>query len=75
MNRPLPRIVWCACLLMLAANSPAHGQAAKPHADEDCGEIERNYDLVKAEAVSLQINIALFAAADRGCDAFASKLS
>ncbi len=74
MNRPLLRIVLCTCLLALNAISPAHAQAGKPRAEEDCREIERNYDLVKAEAVSLQINIALFAAADRGCDAFASKL-
>ncbi len=63
-----------ACALALAAIPSAHAQAQKPRADQDCGEIERNYDLVKAEAVSVQINIALFAAADRGCEALASKL-
>ena len=70
---PLP-LRALAGALALATISPAHAQAQKPHADQDCGEIERNYDLVKAEAVSVQINIALFAAADRGCEALASKL-
>ena len=45
-----------------------------PRAEEDCGDIERNYELIKAEAVSVQINMALFAAADRGCEALARKL-
>ena len=30
--------------------------------------------MIKAEAVSMQINIALFAAADRGCEPLAKKL-
>ena len=63
-----------AFALALAAIPSAHAQAEKPRADRDCGEIERNYELVKAEAVSVQINMALFAAADRGCEALASKL-
>ena len=47
---------------------------AAAHAEEDCGDIERNYELIKAEAVSVQINMALFAAADRGCEPLARKL-
>jgi uncharacterized protein len=66
-----------ACVLLLgrlAAVSPAHAQTVRPHSDEDCGEIERNYEVIKADAVSVQTNMALFKAADRGCDAFARKL-
>ena len=49
-------------------------QPALPHPDEDCGDIERNYELIKADAVSVQINTALFNAADRGCESLAKKL-
>src|SRR5271169_2239211 len=74
MNRRLLQILGCTCLLAFAAISPVGAQAEKPRADEDCSEIERNYELVKAEAVSVQTNIALFASADRGCEALAQKL-
>ena len=43
-------------------------------ADPDCGEVERGYELIKSEAVSVQTNMALFAATDRGCEALAGKL-
>ena len=42
--------------------------------EESCSDIERNYDMIKAEAVSMQVNMALFAAADRGCEPLAKKL-
>ena len=74
MAPPLLRIVYCTCLLALAAITAAHAQAPKPQPKENCGEIERDYEMVKAEAVSIQTNIALFAAADRGCEPLAKKL-
>ena len=66
--RSLRRIL--ACALSLAA----FAALAAARAEEDCGEIERNYQLIKTEAVSVQTNTALFAAADRGCEALARKL-
>src|SRR5580658_8185092 len=47
---------------------------AKARAEDSCLDIQRNYDLVKAEAVSVQTNAALFAAADSGCEDLARKL-
>ena len=72
MRQPLCRTFACAFFLTMC--SPAFAQSPQIHADEDCGEIARNYELVKAEAVSVQTNMALFAAADRGCDDLARKL-
>jgi hypothetical protein len=46
---------------------------AKARAEDSCLDIQRNYDLVKAEAVSVQTNAALFAAADSGCEDLARK--
>ena len=74
MNPVLLRTLTCACLVVLVALAPALAQTGAPRAEEDCGEIERNYELVKAEAVSVQTNIALFAASDRGCEALAQTL-
>jgi ankyrin repeat protein len=48
--------------------------SAKGHAEESCPDIERNYDVIKAEAVSVQTNSALFAAADSGCEDLARQL-
>ncbi|MGA8650533.1 MAG: hypothetical protein WB677_07915, partial [Xanthobacteraceae bacterium] len=59
---------------MAAAGSPAYAQAPPPKPEESCGDIERNYEMIKAEAVSMQVNMALFAAADRGCEPLAKKL-
>src|SRR5580692_12496296 len=47
---------------------------AKVRAEDSCLDIQRNYDLVKAEAVSIQTNAALFAAANSGCEDLARKL-
>ena len=44
------------------------------HAVSSCQDIQTNYDLVKADAVSVQTNSALFAAADNGCEDLARKL-
>src|SRR5262249_16827025 len=66
-----------ACTLVLSqflASSPVQAQAPHPKAGESCGDIERSYDMIKADAVSMQVNIALFAAADRGCEPLAKKL-
>ena len=54
--------------------SPAFAQGPQTRAEENCGEIARNYELIKADAVSIQTNMALFAAADRGCDDLARRL-
>ena len=48
--------------------------SAKARAEISCQEIQTNYDLVKTEAVSVQTNSALFAAADNGCEDLARKL-
>jgi len=51
--------------------------AAKPaHAVETatCRELERRYGLIKIDIVSVQLNSALFAAADAGCDDLARRL-
>ena len=61
MMNPLLRTLACSLLAVFAAVAPAR-------AEEDCGDVERNYDLVKADAVSVQTNAALFAAADSGCE-------
>jgi uncharacterized protein len=74
MSLPVLRTFRIASLLALAAIAAAHAQAPQPRPEENCGEIERNYEMVKAEAVSIQTNIALFAAADRGCEPLAKKL-
>ena len=65
MDYTLPPATLWALLLWLVATGlttafPAHAQAPQPKPEESCGEIERNYELIKADAVSVQINIALF---------------
>jgi ankyrin repeat protein len=59
--------VTCMVLLALCVS-------AKAHAANFCQDIQTNYDLVKAEVVSVQTNSALFAAADNGCEDLARKL-
>ena len=66
MTRPLAVL----CALVLAA--PA--AIATARADEDCGDLGRNYQLIEREAVSVQTNMALISAADRGCEALARQL-
>ena len=39
-----------------------------------CRELERTFDLIKADLVAVQRNAALFAAADAGCEDFARRL-
>src|SRR5579884_2727173 len=56
---------------LLLAGVAATGTA---RAEDSCADIARNYDLVKAEAVSVQTNAALFAAADSGCEDLARRL-
>jgi uncharacterized protein len=77
MNRPLMRSLSIACLIALAAVAAITGvraQAPQPKPEQNCGDIERDYELIRAEAVSIQTNLALFAAADRGCDQLAKRL-
>jgi uncharacterized protein len=47
---------------------------AKSRAESSCHQIQTNYDLVKADAISVQTNSALFAAVDNGCEDLARKL-
>lgn len=74
-RQPLHGTFAGAIFLTICASSlPAFAQSPQTHADENCGEIARNYELIIAEAVSVQKNIALFAAAGRGCNELARKL-
>jgi uncharacterized protein len=68
-NHTMPGQRPVACVALLLALS-----TAKAWADESCAEIQRNYELVKREAVSVQKNSALFAAADNGCEELARML-
>src|ERR1700682_577113 len=56
-------------LACLFAAKPASAAEAAP-----CRELERKFDLIKADIVSIQRNSALFAAADAGCEEFARRL-
>jgi ankyrin repeat protein len=56
----------CASLVLFGA-LPTHGA-------DSCGDIERNYQLAKSEIISVQMNEALFAAADADCGALARNL-
>ena len=67
MTRPLAIL----CALVLAAPTAI----ATAHAEEDCGDLGRNYQLIEREAVSVQTNMALISAADRGCKALARRSS
>ena len=66
-----PATLWALLLWLVATGLtttfPAHAQAPQPKPEESCGDIERSYDMIRADAVAMQTNIALFAAADRGC--------
>src|SRR5580698_7097609 len=61
------RKVVCIVLAAICMNVEAR-------AEDSCLDIQRNYDLVKTEAVSVQTNAALFAAADSGCEDLARRL-
>jgi ankyrin repeat protein len=61
------KAVWLAPLLALCMTAAAR-------AEQSCLDIQRDYDLVKADAVSVQTNAALFTAADSGCEDLARKL-
>jgi uncharacterized protein len=65
------RSVLCVAGLALAclcAAEPVRAEVAS------CRELERKFDLIKADLVSVQRNAALFAAADAGCEEFARRL-
>jgi ankyrin repeat protein len=62
-------LIGGATLLCAMLATPAIAQSVM-----SCGDIERSYDEVKADAVSLQINTALFATADSGCEPLARAL-
>ena len=68
--RPLRRTVSAAGVVLacLLAVRPAPAEVAS------CRELERKFDLIKADGVSVQRNSALFAAADAGCEEFARRL-
>ena len=56
-------------LLACMAAGPARAVEAAT-----CRELERKFDLIKADVVSVQLNAALFSAADAGCEEFARRL-
>ncbi len=56
-------------LVLLPVLRPA--RAAEP---ATCRELERNFDQIKRDMISIQLNATLFAVADAGCDAFAQRL-
>src|SRR6202043_1195910 len=56
-------------LACMFAAEPAHAVEAAT-----CRELERKFELVKVDIVSVQLNSALFSAADAGCEEFARKL-
>ncbi len=58
--------IMLACLF---AAAPAQAVEAAT-----CRELGRKFDLIKADMVSAQLNSALFAAADGGCEEFAERL-
>ena len=62
-----PLVIACASFLL-------DSRSNLPRPNEDCREIERDYQIIAADANTLQRNAALFSAADRGCEALAQKL-
>jgi ankyrin repeat protein len=65
---PVPTAALVLLLSVLAA-PPA--SAVEPAA---CRELERQFDRIKPDMVSVQLNAALFGAADAGCEALAQRL-
>jgi ankyrin repeat protein len=65
---PLPTAAFVLLLGFLALQ---RADAVEPAA---CRELERQLDLVKPDMVSVQLNAALFSAADAGCEALARRL-
>jgi ankyrin repeat protein len=70
-SSPVPSAVIVAgfALACLLAAKSAQAAEAAP-----CRELERRYELIKIDTVSVQLNSALFAAADAGCDDLARRL-
>jgi ankyrin repeat protein len=62
-------------MLALGVAALASGIPAAPASSEgNCADIARSFELIKAEADSIQINSALFGAAESGCDDLARQL-
>src|ERR1700722_14903083 len=61
------KVAWLALPLALCTIGAAR-------AEDSCADIQRNYELVKPEAISVQVNSTLFAAADSGCEDLARRL-
>src|SRR5712675_2146882 len=57
-----PSLVAAGLLAAVAAFAPARAADAPT-----CRELDRRFDLVKADISSTQLSLALFAAADAGC--------
>jgi ankyrin repeat protein len=73
-SRVFTTVLVTCCSLLLIAFSAAWAQDQQPRPRESCRDVERQYDVVKAGATTLQTNITLFAAADSGCEALARRL-
>jgi uncharacterized protein len=67
-SRPVPTAAFVFLLSFLAARPAAAVEPAT------CREIERQFDLIKPDMISVQLNATLFAAADAGCEALALRL-
>jgi len=69
------RLIGAACLLLVPpalAQQPA--EQAVPFQSPACRERTRQFDLIAAQAGSLEVNTALFSAADAGCEPLARRL-
>jgi uncharacterized protein len=63
--------VFFAGLVLAGLFAAAPAQAIEA---ATCRELERKFDLIKPDMVSVQLNSALFSAADAGCEEFARRL-
>jgi hypothetical protein len=62
-------LVVCLLAVLPLATASAHSAGSA-----SCRELERQVDLIKGDATSTQLNLALFAAADLGCVPLALRL-
>lgn len=72
MRRSVRIIPPAAALFALAC--AVVGSTARAEESATCRELQRKFDLIKRDMVSVQLNSMLFAAADAGCGDFAQRL-
>src|SRR5689334_12525826 len=61
-------------VLLLAALMSGGSAVAQTRENPACREVERRYQLTKAEITAVQLNSILFQAADKGCEPLARTL-